>query len=146
MKPNFKYKDYLNLILIKKKPMTKTNAHWVTSFSPQILVILVLCLLFYAVLEDLYLFKFKRLPPGPLSLPVIGGLHLLGREPYKSVLKMSAKYGDLFSLRLGMRERVVYVVDPEIMKQVFFLVFLTYLCKQIFPSINGLFVVIKMIF
>lgn len=59
---------------------------------------------------------------------------------------MSAKYGDLFSLRLGMRERVVYVVDPEIMKQVFFLVFLTYLCKSIFPSINGLFVVIKMIF
>lgn len=105
-----------------------------------------LCLLFYAVLEDFYLFKFKRLPPGPLSLPVIGGVHLLGKEPYKNVLKMSDKYGDLFSLRLGMRERVVYVVDPEIMKQVFFLVFLTYLYKQIFPSINGLFVVIKMIF
>lgn len=84
-----------------------------------ILVILVLCLLFYAVLEDLYLFKFKRLPPGPLSLPVIGGVHLLGKEPYKNVLKMSDKYGDLFSLRLGMRERVVYVVDPEIMKQLF---------------------------
>ena len=31
---------------------------------------------------------------------------------------MSAKYGDLFSLRLGMRERVVYVMDPEVMKQV----------------------------
>lgn len=36
---------------------------------------------------------------------------------------MSAKYGDLFSLRLGMRERVVYVVDPEIMKQVFLKIF-----------------------
>ncbi|XP_078310585.1 steroid 17-alpha-hydroxylase/17,20 lyase-like isoform X2 [Crassostrea virginica] len=32
---------------------------------------------------------------------------------------MSAKYGDLFSLRLGMRERVVYVMDPEVMKQLF---------------------------
>ena len=88
------------------------------STFPQILVALVLCFLFYAVLDDLYLFKFKRLPPGPLSLPIIGGAHLLGREPCKNLLKMSAKYGDLFSLRLGMRERVVYVMDPEVMKQV----------------------------
>ncbi|XP_061183382.1 steroid 17-alpha-hydroxylase/17,20 lyase-like [Saccostrea echinata] len=76
-----------------------------------------LFLLFCTLLDDLYLIKFKRLPPGPLSLPIIGGLHLLGREPYKSVQNMAAKYGGILSLRLGMQERFVYVVDPELAKQ-----------------------------
>lgn len=68
------------------------------------------------MLEDLYFFKFKRLFFGLFFLFVIGGVYLLGKEFYKNVFKMSDKYGDLFSLRFGMRERVVYVVDLEIMK------------------------------
>jgi hypothetical protein len=74
--------------------------------------------LLYAVLEDLYLFTFRKLPPGPLSLPVIGGVHLLGREPYRSVQNMARKYGDIFSLRMGMQERVIFIEDPDLMKQV----------------------------
>ncbi|XP_062613806.1 probable cytochrome P450 516B1 [Saccostrea cucullata] len=79
--------------------------------------LVLLFILFYALLDDLYLLKIKRLPPGPLSLPIIGGLHLLGQEPYKSVENMAAKYGGILSLRIGVRERVVYVTDPDLAKQ-----------------------------
>ncbi|XP_048744425.2 cytochrome P450 1A2-like isoform X2 [Ostrea edulis] len=82
-----------------------------------ILIIVLLFFLLYALLDDLYLFKFKKLPPGPFSLPIIGGVHLLGREPYKSIQNLALKYGDIFSLRMGMRERVVFIEDPELMKQ-----------------------------
>ena len=43
----------------------------------------------------------KAFPPGPIPLPVIGNIHLLGSEPHKACKKLSAKYGDVFSLFFG---------------------------------------------
>ncbi|XP_073114110.1 cytochrome P450 71AP13-like isoform X2 [Elaeis guineensis] len=42
-----------------------------------------------------------RFPPGPLRLPIIGNLHQLGENPYRSLRFLSEKYGPLMSLKLG---------------------------------------------
>ncbi|KAK1268258.1 Cytochrome P450 93A3 [Acorus gramineus] len=42
-----------------------------------------------------------RLPPGPLPIPLIGHLPLLGTLPHLSLHRLSAYYGPVISLRLG---------------------------------------------
>ena len=55
-----------------------------------------------------------KLPPGPISLPLIGNLpslvwHLLrsGDEPEHLFAKMAKKYGEVFSLKVGSKVIVV---------------------------------------
>ncbi|XP_040445876.1 cytochrome P450 2W1-like isoform X2 [Falco naumanni] len=61
----------------------------------------------------LYVLKvFKQsalnLPPGPFPLPVIGNLHLLDiRRQDKSLMKISEKYGPVFTVHLGLQKVVV---------------------------------------
>ncbi|ONK65933.1 uncharacterized protein A4U43_C06F2480 [Asparagus officinalis] len=42
-----------------------------------------------------------RLPPGPLGLPIIGHLHLLGPIAHQALHKLSLRYGPVFFIRLG---------------------------------------------
>nr|BAT21114.1 cytochrome P450 [synthetic construct] len=53
--------------------------------------------------------KFKNLPPGPTSLPIIGNLHHLKRPLHRTFRALSEKYGDVFSLWFG--NRLVVVVS-----------------------------------
>ncbi|XP_078096805.1 cytochrome P450 2K1-like [Mustelus asterias] len=47
-------------------------------------------------------------PPGPAPLPVIGNLHMLDLKNLgKSLMKLSEKYGTVFSIKLGFRNAVV---------------------------------------
>ncbi|KFQ40006.1 Cytochrome P450 2W1, partial [Mesitornis unicolor] len=47
-------------------------------------------------------------PPGPLPLPLIGNLHLLDiRRQDKSLMKISEKYGPVFTVHLGFQKVVV---------------------------------------
>ncbi|XP_074742037.1 cytochrome P450 2W1-like isoform X3 [Strix uralensis] len=61
----------------------------------------------------LYILKFFKqsalnLPPGPFPLPVIGNLHLLDiRRQDKSLMKISEKYGPVFTVHLGFQKVVV---------------------------------------
>ncbi|XP_068764522.1 cytochrome P450 2W1 isoform X3 [Struthio camelus] len=49
-----------------------------------------------------------NLPPGPFPLPVIGNLHLLDiRRQDKSLMKISEKYGPVFTVHLGFQQTVV---------------------------------------
>ncbi|XP_050211709.1 cytochrome P450 81Q32-like [Mercurialis annua] len=43
----------------------------------------------------------KNLPPTPLSLPIIGHLHLLKKPLHQALNNLSQKYGPIISLRLG---------------------------------------------
>ncbi|CAH0757771.1 unnamed protein product [Diatraea saccharalis] len=44
-----------------------------------------------------------QLAPGPIPLPIIGNLHLLGKHesPFQAFTALSKQYGDIFSLKLG---------------------------------------------
>ncbi|XP_078096806.1 cytochrome P450 2K1-like [Mustelus asterias] len=47
-------------------------------------------------------------PLGPAPLPVIGNLHMLDlKKPSESLMKLSEKYGTVFSIKLGFRNVVV---------------------------------------
>ena len=59
----------------------------------------------------------KKLPPGPPRLPIIGNLHQLGSKPHRIMLKLSAKYGSLMSLKFGDVSTVV-ASSPETVKDV----------------------------
>ncbi|MCD7466180.1 hypothetical protein HAX54_002624 [Datura stramonium] len=50
----------------------------------------------------------KKLPPGPIPLPLIGNLHnIFGVPPHKSIEKLANKYGPIMSLKLGRLPTVV---------------------------------------
>uniref|UniRef100_A0A8C3PS48 Cytochrome P450 n=1 Tax=Calidris pygmaea TaxID=425635 RepID=A0A8C3PS48_9CHAR len=75
-------------------------------------------LLLSAALYVLKVFKQSalNLPPGPFPLPIIGNLHLLDfRRQDKSLMKISEKYGPVFTVHLGF-QRVVVLTGYEAVK------------------------------
>ncbi|XP_027337287.1 cytochrome P450 71A1-like [Abrus precatorius] len=84
----------------------------------------VLCLIlpplifFFIIIENRRTFKNPPLPPGPKGLPILGNLHQLDNSTlYLQLLKLSKKYGPLFSLQLGLRQAIV-VSSPKLAKEV----------------------------
>ncbi|CAJ0928395.1 unnamed protein product, partial [Ranitomeya imitator] len=48
------------------------------------------------------------MPPGPMPLPVIGNLNLLDlNKPHESLMKLSEKYGEVFTLHFGPKKMVI---------------------------------------
>ncbi|XP_074644414.1 cytochrome P450 1A1-like [Tubulanus polymorphus] len=54
------------------------------------------------------------LPPGPWGLPIIGHVLALGENPHLTFMKMRAKYGDVFRIRLGSFPTIVVNGDESI--------------------------------
>ncbi|KAL1195065.1 Cytochrome P450 76C4 [Cardamine amara subsp. amara] len=46
-------------------------------------------------------------PPGPPRLPIIGNIHLVGKNPHRSFADLSKTYGPVMSLKLGCLNSVV---------------------------------------
>ena len=61
--------------------------------------------------------SFKKLPPGPRCLPIIGNILELGSQPHQALTKLSKIYGPIITLQLGKITTVV-VSSPEIAKEV----------------------------
>ena len=82
-------------------------------------VLLLLILLFYFLLKDLYLIYVEKYPPGPLSVPLVGNIHLLSlRTPHLDMDKVIKQYGPIISFRLGPLGRMVFLTDIHHINQV----------------------------
>ncbi|KAH0693570.1 hypothetical protein KY285_020667 [Solanum tuberosum] len=69
--------------------------------------ILVVALSVYALYELLNIQKRKRYPPGPTGLPILGHLHLLGKNPHKDLQKLAKKHGPIMYVQLGLVPTIV---------------------------------------
>lgn len=77
---------------------------------------------FAAVLVLLQQFRRKsslKLPPGPLSLPIIGCSHIVGRYPnaWDAFCDLRRRYGDVYSINLGSR-RCLVVSSVDALREV----------------------------
>ncbi|XP_059286831.1 cytochrome P450 71AU50-like [Lycium ferocissimum] len=68
---------------------------------------LVVASIVYALYELLNVQKRKKFPPGPRGLPILGHLHLLGKNPHQDLQKLAKKYGPIMYMRLGLVPTIV---------------------------------------
>ncbi|KAG9160616.1 hypothetical protein Leryth_019342 [Lithospermum erythrorhizon] len=60
--------------------------------------------------------KTRRLPPGPWPWPIFGNLFQLGNLPHVSLDKLSKKYGEIMTIRFGVKD-VVVASSPEMAQE-----------------------------
>ncbi|KAL6637902.1 hypothetical protein ACP70R_025474 [Stipagrostis hirtigluma subsp. patula] len=60
----------------------------------------------------------QHLPPSPPAIPFLGHLHLVKASFHASLLRLAARHGPVFSMRLGSR-RAVVVSSPECARECF---------------------------
>lgn len=56
--------------------------------------------------------KKKRLPPGPKGLPILGHLHLLGKNPHQDLFRFAKQHGPILHLRFGSATIIVVSSAP----------------------------------
>ncbi|RVX14188.1 Cytochrome P450 CYP736A12 [Vitis vinifera] len=60
---------------------------------------------------------YRKLPPGPWGLPIVGSLHMLGSLPHRNLSRLAKKYGPIMFMRLACVPTIV-VSSPEAAKLV----------------------------
>ncbi|XP_075483269.1 cytochrome P450 71AU50-like [Primulina tabacum] len=73
---------------------------WIWTAIPAILFLYLLRLI-------LTIGKKKRLPPGPIGIPILGHFHLLGKNPHHDLNQLARKYGPIMYLRFGYVPNIV---------------------------------------
>ena len=59
-----------------------------------------------------------RMPPGPRGLPIIGSMLSLRKDPHHALARISRKYGDVCTVRLGSVPTVV-ISHPTLLRDAF---------------------------
>ncbi|XP_015059923.1 cytochrome P450 CYP736A12-like [Solanum pennellii] len=68
-------------------------------------LVIIIVYAFYELLNNIQ--KRKSYPPGPKGLPIIGHLHLLGKNPHQDFLKLAKTHGPLMYVRLGLVPTII---------------------------------------
>lgn len=84
--------------------------HWMWA-----IVAIILCSIL-ALLNTKKRKQNKLLPPSPRGLPVIGHLHLLGKNAHHDMCKLSKKHGPIMHLQLGFATNII-VSSPHAAEQ-----------------------------
>ncbi|KAL0424406.1 UNVERIFIED_CONTAM: cytochrome [Sesamum radiatum] len=56
--------------------------------------------------------KKKRLPPGPRGVPILGHLHMLGKNPHQDLQRIAKEYGPIMYMQFGLIPNII-VSSPE---------------------------------
>ncbi|XP_038215662.1 cytochrome P450 18a1-like [Zerene cesonia] len=95
---------------------------YISSLSLQMIIRFILVTLVVALISSHIVQKvnyLRKLPPGPWGLPILGCLPWMSQgAPHSWYLSLAARYGDLFSLKLG-SNLVVCIGSPKILRDVF---------------------------
>ncbi|TMW82591.1 hypothetical protein EJD97_005586 [Solanum chilense] len=59
----------------------------------------------------------KKLPPGPWGLPILGHLHLIGKNPHQDFYKLAKRYGPFMHIQLGLVPTIV-VSSPNTIEKI----------------------------
>ncbi|XP_077217669.1 cytochrome P450 81Q32-like [Tasmannia lanceolata] len=74
--------------------------------------------LFILFISKHFLFHPKNQPPSPLSLPIIGHLHLIKNPLHRTLTNLSNQYGPILFLRFGFRP-VLIISSPSAAEECF---------------------------
>ncbi|KAL3818876.1 hypothetical protein ACJIZ3_004781 [Penstemon smallii] len=82
------------------------------SFISLISLTLISLLSFFHILKN----KNKKLPPGPKGIPILGHLHLLGKNPHQNLHILSKKHGPIMYMKFGFIPHII-VSSPQAAQQ-----------------------------
>ncbi|TVU29988.1 hypothetical protein EJB05_21588 [Eragrostis curvula] len=75
--------------------------------------------MFTYVLDVITVRRWRRLPPGPRPLPVIGNFHMVAwSSAHRSLAQLAERYGPLMTIWLGRRVPTIIVSTPDAAREV----------------------------